>query len=96
MTVNGLIISNVVIESEMGSHNLFAELKISQTISLVIDQDMSKLVWFLSLGIRILLKDTFLSLLFKDSKSKVIFQNFLFIGSISTPGLGGAKERNLN
>ena len=57
MTVNGLIISNVVIQSEMGSHNLFAELKISQTISLVIDQDMSKLVWFLSLGIRILLKE---------------------------------------
>ena len=57
MTVNGLIISNVVIQSEMGSHNLFAELKISQTISLVIDQVMSKLVWFLSLGIRILLKE---------------------------------------
>ena len=52
-----LVISKVVIKSEMVSLNLFAELKISQTITLVIDQVMLKLVWFLSLGTLILLKE---------------------------------------
>ena len=52
-----LSVSNFIIQSEMVSLNLFAGLKTSRTISSVIDQDMSKLVWFLSLGTRILLKE---------------------------------------
>ena len=52
-----LSVSNFIIQSEMVSLNLFAERKISRTISSVIDQDMSKLAWYLSHGTFISLKD---------------------------------------